>query len=158
MLFCGLRDLCGAGKILLAYQYGHMGCVLREEHCLLRSGKAAAHHKDFTAGEELAVAGRAVGNAVPLILSFAGEAYHAGVSAGCKYHAVGQKITLGGRYTIKAVLFAEGLYLGKHKFRAELLRLQTHALGKRFAAHGFRTRVVYDFGGNRNLAAEFILF
>ena len=158
VLFCGLRDLGRAGKIGFAYQYGHMGRVLREEHCLLRSGKAAAHHKDLAAGEELAVTGRAVGNTVPLILRFAGEAYHTGVGAGCKYHAVGQKITLGGRYTIKAVLFAEGLYLGKHKFRAELLRLQTHALGKRFAAHGLGTRVIDYLGGNRNLAAEFILF
>ena len=158
VLFRGFRDLRGTGKIGLANQNGHMRGILCEEYRFLCCGKAAADHKDLAAGEKLAVAGRAVGNAVALIFRLARETDHARMRAGRENHTVGAEITLRCPDDKEAVFLFQFRRFGEQKFRAEIFRLAAHLGSQRLAAHRRGAGVVHNLGGNRNLAAELFLF
>ncbi|CAN4034456.1 PocR domain-containing protein, partial [Dysosmobacter welbionis] len=150
---CGL----GAGEVVPPDENGHLTGVLGKEHALLRRSKAAAHHKYILPGEELSVAGGAVGHAPASKLFLPLEAHHAGMGAGGQQDAETLQISPAG---------ADGLYiagefqpsdLGQQKLSAEALRLLPHGLGKLRPAGPAHAGIIHHFRGNGDLPAEVVL-
>ena len=82
----------GAGEVIFPNENGHLAGVLGEEHAFLRRGEATAHHKDILPGEELAVAGGAVGHAAAGVLGLALETQLARAGAGGDEDAEGLEV------------------------------------------------------------------
>ena len=100
-------------------QDGHMAGVLGEEHALLGGRKAAAHHKDVLAGEELAVAGGAVGHAPAPELLLPLEAHHAGMGAGGQQDAEAFQVAPAGPHGFHIAGEVQAGDLRQQEFRAE---------------------------------------
>ena len=68
------------------------GVVFGQQHGCLACGESAADHQDFLAGEELAVAGGAVGHAAAGVLGLALETQLARAGAGGDEDAEGLEV------------------------------------------------------------------
>ena len=135
-----------------------MSGILGQKHRLLGSGVAAAHHEHFLAGEELTVAGSAVGHAPAPVIRFAPKANHSGMGAGGQQNAEGFQFTPGGFDGLDIPGHIQAFHFRQHKFRAEGFRLLPHGLGQ-FRAGGFsHTGVIHYLMGDCDLTAEFFLF
>ena len=88
-----VRCCLGAGEVVSPDEDGHMAGVLGREHALLRRSEAAAHHKDILPGEELPIAGGAVGNTPPPELRFTLETHYTGMGTGGQQDAEALQIT-----------------------------------------------------------------
>ena len=86
----------GAGKILFTDQNMHMAGIFGEEYRLFGCRIAAAYHKNFLAGEKLAVTGGAIGNAPATEVGLSFEAHHPGAGTGSQQHAKGLQVAPGG--------------------------------------------------------------
>ena len=146
-----------AGKIVAADENGNVACILRKEHGLFRCGKAAADHEHLSAGEELTVAGRAVGNAAAAEVCFALKADHARVRTGGKQDAEALEFAAVGSDGLDLAGHIKALDAREQKFRAKALGLSTHRFGQLRAGSTRDAGVVHNFVGNGDLAAEFLL-
>ena len=153
---CGVRRGLGAGEVVAPDQDGHMAGVLGEEHALLRRGKAAAHHKDVLAGEELAVAGGAVGHAPAAKLLLPLETHHAGMSPGGQQHAEALQVTPAGPDGFHIAGEIQAGDLGQQELRAETFRLLPHGFGELRSAGPAHAWIVDHLCGNGDLAAEVV--
>ena len=107
-----------------------MAGVFGEEDALLRGGKAAPHHKDLLVGEELSVAGGAVGHApapeglLPL------EAHHPGVGPGGPEDAEAGQVPPAGADGFHIPRQVQAGDLRQEELRPEGLGLLAHGLGE----------------------------
>ena len=152
-----IRCCLGAGEVVSPDENGHLAGVLGQEHALLRRSKAAAHHKDIFPGEELSVAGGAVGHAPPTELLLPLEAHHAGMGAGGQEDTEAPQIAPAGAYGLYVTGELQPGDLGQQKFSAEALRLLPHGLGKLRPTGPAHAGIVHHFRGNGDLPAEVVL-
>ena len=147
------RGLC-AGEVIRVDQDGHVRGVRSEKHRLLRRSKAAAHHEDLAAGEELAVAGGAVRHAV------AAEVFLARKAGASRRGACGKKdrqaadVTARGVHHLDVCRKVERLHACQQHLGAKGLRLAAHGIRELLAACGEHARVVHDLGGDGDLATK----
>ena len=154
----GIGCALGAGEVVAADENGDMSCVLGEEHGLLCCGKAAADDEHILAGEELAVAGGAVGYAAAAEIFFSGESHHAGMCAGGQQHAEALELTPVGVNGLYIAAHVKLVHACQHELSAEVFGLLTHGLGQLCTAGAANAGVVYNLMGNGDLAAELFLF
>ena len=134
-----------------------MAGIFCEENRLLRRGKSAAHHEDLLAGEELTVAGGAVGNTPAPVFRLAPEAHHSGMGAGGQQHTEGLQLSPGGFDRFDITGHIQRFHFSQHKFRAEGFRLLSHGLGQRGAAGFLHTGIVDHLMGNGDLPTKLFL-
>lgn len=147
----------GAGEVRSPDEDGHMAGVFGEEDALLRGGKAAPHHKDLLVGEELPVAGGAVGHPpapeglLPL------EAHHPGMGPGGPEDAEAGQVPPAGADGFHIPRQVQAGDLRQEELRPEGLGLLAHGLGELGAAGVGHTGVVHHLLGDGDLAAEVLL-
>ncbi len=134
-----------------------MRSVFGKENALLRRRETAADDEDRLAGEELAVAGRAVGNAVPAEIQLALESDRARMRAGGDEQAETFEDAAAGHDPAHVAVDLDGRHFGEQELRAEVLRLAAHALRQFRAAGALDARIIDDFGCDRDLSAELFL-
>ena len=161
---CDLRVLLGrlgsggrAGEIVAAHKDGDVLGVLGEEYGLLRRGKAAAHHEHFLAGEELAIAGRAVRDAVALVVLLAIEADVARGGAACEQHRQRLDVALGRVHGLHVAVHLQAGDFGHLELGAKVRGLLAHRARKLLARGSQDAGVVDDLVRDGNLPAEAVL-
>ena len=157
VLFRGLRRHGRTGEVLLAHEDRHMLRILREEVALLRRCEAAADDEDILAREELAVARRAVGDAVAAKLLLARKAESARMGARREQHGERFAVAAARMHMPCLALLFERIDLGEQELRAEPFRLAVHFRREVSAARRVAARVVDDFRRQGDLSAESLL-
>ena len=159
-LLVALRFLGGsgrAGKIILANQNGDVARVLGEKDALLRRGETAANDKDVLAGEELAVARGAVGDAVAAKLILARKTNAARAGARSEQGREAGNIALRGLHLLDIAIQIKARHFREHELGTKGLGLASHGLRELRAASGVHTGIVHHLIGNGDLASKMIL-
>ena len=143
-----------AGEVVLAHQDRDLAGVFGEEHRFLGRGEPAADHQHLTAGEELAVAGRAVGHAAAGVFGFPFEPELARAGTGGHQDAEGPQIAARGVHDLDIALHIQTGRLGAKELGAEILRLPAHRGRQRPTAGRADARIIDHFIGDGDLAAE----
>ena len=148
----------GAGKVIFPYQNGHMSGKFRQKNAFLRRRKTAADHENVLIPEKRAVAGGAVGNAVSPEFLLAPETRHFRLRPGGQKYAYAAKIPRRGFHGLLCIEKGQLPRLRNQEFRAEVLRLTAHGVGKLHAAGLRHAGVVYHLIGNGDLPAVSAFF
>ena len=154
---CGLRRRGSACEVFLAHEDRHMLRVLREEDALLRRCKAAADDEDVLAREELAVARRTVGDAVPAKLLLARKADLARMCARREQYGKSLIVAAARMHMPSIALLFERIDFGEQKLRSEAFRLTVHLRREVSAARRVAARIVHNLRRQGDLTAESLL-
>ena len=131
--------------------------VLREEDALLRRCKAAADDEDVLAREELAVARRTVGDAVPAKFLLARKADLARMCARREQYGKSLIVAAARMHMPSIALLFERIDFGEQELRAETFRLTVHLRREVSAARRVAARIVHDLRRQGDLTAESLL-
>ena len=154
---CRLRRRRSTCEVFLAHEDRHMLRVLREEYALLRRCEAAADDEDVLAREELAVARRAVGDAVPAKLLLARKADLARVCARREQYGESLVVAAARMHMPSIALLFERIDFGEQELRAETFRLTVHLRREVSAARRVAARIVHNLRRQGDLTAESLL-
>ena len=125
----------------------------RQKNAFLRRRKASADDKNVLIPEKRAVAGGAVGNAASPEFPLAPETRHFRLCPGGQKYAYAAKIPHRGFHGLLCIEKGQLLCLRNQEFRAEVLRLTAHGIGKLHAAGRQNAGVVCYLVGKGNLPA-----
>ena len=149
-----IRSRFRALEIVAPDKNRHMGSVFRQEHGLFRRRESAAHDENFLTGKKFAVAGSAVGHAMPAEIQLPLKADCPGMCARRNQNAETFIIAFACRNLPHVPGQIQSGHFRKQKFRAETLRLTAHGF-RQFLPAGTRHAGIIDhLGGNGNLSAE----
>ena len=129
-----------------------------EEDAFFRRCVAAAHNKYVLAGEKLAVAGGAVGDAPALVFFFTLKTHLSGMRAGSQQNAEALKISPPGANRLDIARHIKPRRLCQQELCAECFRLLLHGLCQLLAAGFADAGIIDHLVGNGNLTAELLLF
>ncbi len=155
---CRGSGTLSAREIIRRHEDRHVLRVAREEHALLCRREAAADDEDLLPRKELAVAGRAVGDAAPAERLLAIEADGARVRARREQHRRRRERAAVRLDAPGVPLPREREHLAREELRTEARRLLLHPLRQCRAGHRLRARVVDDLLRDGDLPAELRAF
>ena len=158
VVFRLLRHGRGAGKGILADEDGHMAGKFREKYAFLCRRIAAADDENLFPGEELAVAGGAVGNTPALVRFLALESNGSRMCAGCQQDAKAAVVPLVGMHRLDIPGNRKAGGFRDLEFRAEALRLLPDGIRQRLAAGFGDAGIVDHLMGDGDLSAELLFF
>ena len=136
----------------------HMAGIPCQKHRFFCRGKAATNNEYLFSGEELTVAGGAVGNTPSPEVRFSPESHHSGMGSGGKEDSKGFQFPAGGLYGFDIAGKVQAFRLCQQELRSEGFCLSAHGFSQ-FLTRGFcHTGVIDHLMGDGDLPAKLFLF